>query len=456
MADTNRETPYFIVGTDGEAASVHDAGFDAWNVGSMDARGMEDVARRIVGEGRQAVVILSSGPNGKRDPFMRACDLVGLAAHAVTQGRINAYIIDGENDYASLCRIEAEDAAIEHDERRAIARERQLHALHVYDTTDIAMDLYNMDVTLERIPTGLANLDEATGGGLPGWGLTVLGAGSSNGKTTLAIQWADHIAASGRDVLFVTLEQSRHEMVSKSLSRMMRQTHNHVGGYYAVAADEIMVRERRDRWTPDQNAALLTCCARYTQEVAPHLHYLETSKQPSFKQIKRAFEALCAEGKKSPVLFVDYLQIIKAMDDRASERKAIDDNVSELRKLARDYDTAVVVISSINRQSYAEGAGLSGFKESGMVEYSCDLALMLQPRGFSDAVGKERTDKGAREKARTEMAAHKGRANRQSEIVVLKNRSGMMPKDPVPLLYDAKCNLFTADTETEKPKRNIR
>ena len=450
MADTNRETPYFIVATEAEAAMVQGAGFDAWNVGSMDARGMEDVALHIVGEGRQAVVILPAGPSSKRKPFMDVCDEVGLPAHAVTQGRINAYIIDGGNDYEGLCRVEAEDAAIEHAERQAIAKDRQLHALSVYDTRGAAMEIYRMDVAIERIPTGLANLDMAIGGGLPSGGITVLGAGSSNGKTSLAVQWGDFWASAGRDVLFVTCEQSRHELIAKSLSRMMRQTRNHVGGYYSVAADQIMSRKARDTWPTDQIDALFECCNRHDREIAPHLHFFEAEGQPSVKEIAKAYMALCDEGKERPILIVDYLQLLKAQDERMSDRKALDINLLKLRQLAKRMDTVVLVISSINRQSYKDGADMGAFKESGGIEYASDLALMLQPRGFSDAVGKQKTDRAAKETARTEMAAHKGKGNRQSEIVVLKNRSGRMPKDPVPLLYNARCNLFAPDTETAK------
>lgn len=66
--------------------------------------------------------------------------------------------------------------------------------------------------------TGFEALDCALNGGLyPG--LYIFGAVSSLGKTTLLLQIADNIAASGRDVLFFSLEQSRFELMSKSISR---------------------------------------------------------------------------------------------------------------------------------------------------------------------------------------------------------------------------------------------
>ena len=68
------------------------------------------------------------------------------------------------------------------------------------------------------LSSGLAELDELLGGGMfPG--LYVLGAPSSLGKTTLLLQMADEMAASGRDVLFFSLEMSRWELLAKSLCR---------------------------------------------------------------------------------------------------------------------------------------------------------------------------------------------------------------------------------------------
>jgi len=70
----------------------------------------------------------------------------------------------------------------------------------------------------ELISTGFNTLDVALDGGLFE-GLYVIGAISSLGKTTLAIQIADYLASQGRDVLYISLEMSRYEIMAKSISR---------------------------------------------------------------------------------------------------------------------------------------------------------------------------------------------------------------------------------------------
>jgi len=455
LTDGREPNPVFIVGTQQDVGVAESAGLEAWSIQGRNAEDMANKALELSDEGRPAIVLLhdEDAEKAMMDAFIQA----GAVARTVTQESADRYIHEDittaeelRTAYISLFRAEAAEEARNYEERKAAAKARQLQALHVFDSMGVAMDLFGQTVTRGYVPTGLENLDKAIGGGLPEGALTVLGAGSSNGKTTLVNQIADHIAASGRTVLFVTIEQSRHELVAKSLSRMMKQTKKPNGGYYVASASHIMSTSERDTWPQDKTQALLSCCTRYTQEVAPSLHYFEADGQPTVEQIRKAYTALKESGKTSPVLVIDYLQLIKAKDERMTDRKAVDVNVLELRQLAREMNTAVIVISSINRQSYAEGADMGAFKESGGVEYGADLAMMLQPRGYSEKVGNEKTEKAAREKARALMAEHKASHLRKSELVILKNRSGAMPPRPVPLAYDALCNLFTEDKDTDK------
>ena len=70
----------------------------------------------------------------------------------------------------------------------------------------------------EYISTGFPQLDTAMGGGLS-VGLTILGALSALGKTTLMEQIATNISSRGRDVLFITLEMRKKQIAAKAISR---------------------------------------------------------------------------------------------------------------------------------------------------------------------------------------------------------------------------------------------
>ena len=68
------------------------------------------------------------------------------------------------------------------------------------------------------IKTNFEGLDDLLEGGLYE-GLYCVGAISSLGKTTFVTQIADQIAAQGTDVLIFSIEMSRWEIISKSISR---------------------------------------------------------------------------------------------------------------------------------------------------------------------------------------------------------------------------------------------
>ncbi|MDE7293294.1 MAG: toprim domain-containing protein, partial [Oscillospiraceae bacterium] len=89
--------------------------------------------------------------------------------------------------------------------------------------------------------TGFSALDRAVNGGLYA-GLYVLGAASSVGKTTFLLQIADNAAAAGRDVLFFSLEQSRFELIAKSVSResFMYCRENHLGVSAALSSLDVL------------------------------------------------------------------------------------------------------------------------------------------------------------------------------------------------------------------------
>ena len=69
------------------------------------------------------------------------------------------------------------------------------------------------------VSTGFENLDEILDGGFyPG--LYIIGAISSLGKTTFALQVADNAAKKGQDVLVFSLEMGKQELIAKSISRL--------------------------------------------------------------------------------------------------------------------------------------------------------------------------------------------------------------------------------------------
>lgn len=434
--------PLFIVGTAQEVAHIEAEGHEAQTVQGMDAAQLADFALKLATDGRTAIVILNDDATAQ---LAEACAQAGAAyrvAGAKSIDRLVSLFTEDKTEFAAFLDRE-ESAAIEQAKAdRAEAQRRQLEKLGVHDVFNVALEISSGEADRKRIPTGLKTLDEALDGGLTEGGLTTLGATSSTGKTSLALQIADGMAESGRAVLFVTVEQGRHELVAKSISRLIRLEPTNNGGYFVASGADILCAEKRNLWCGNTKCVFNTACADYTARISPNMYIMELDKQPTTKQIRKAAKAIQAQRGEPPCVFVDYLQLLAPANDRMTERQAVDHNVMDLRHLARDLKTCVVVISSLNRASYSEGVNMAGMKESGSIEYSSDILLGMQPRGLEEKLSDVADSKRKRE-ARQVERDFRGKGIREAEIKVLKNRGGATPKEPIPLTFEAACSLFT-------------
>lgn len=267
--------------------------------------------------------------------------------------------------------------------------------------------------------TGIAGLDKALDGGLHA-GLTVLGAVSSMGKTSLMLQMADTLAAAGRNVLFITIEMSRMELIAKS----------------AVRGTKERARPLLDGKLPEEKVRGLISAYRQKTGGRVELWEPDAPLTPAFLDEK--VSTFCAQHE-SPVLFLDYLQLVAPARAGMTEKQTADAAVAMLKQLARRYEMPVIAASSLNREAYRPGSaepGLSAFKESGSVEYSADLLLVLKYRTDADKEIKT--------------------APRHLALTILKNRFGATGES-IPLDYEPEKELFRdgAAKATPRTGRNI-
>ena len=258
--------------------------------------------------------------------------------------------------------------------------------------------------------TGFANLDKEAGGLYPG--LYVLAAISSLGKTSFALQIADQIAAAGTDVIFFSLEQSRLELVSKSLARITYQT----DPAHAVTALQI-----RQGYIFDET---LDAIEDYKAAIQDRLSIVEGNFSCNVSFIREYTRQYMQRTGTKPVIFIDYLQILQGESEkRQSSKELIDSTITELKRISRELDLTVFVISSLNRMNYLTPVSFEALKESGSIEYSADVIYGLQLRCINqdNPFGKEGKLKEKREKIREAKAANP----REIELLCLKNRYGI-------------------------------
>lgn len=456
---------FFIVEGALDALAVGSCGYEAVALGSTASTDLVEALRRASEPG-VAVLMLDNDEEDERgrrpgqegqERLAEALASAGVDYVSADTSELGAkdagelFVRDRDALAAFLARWH-EQAVENRQERQEEAYTDALAALRVLDPIQVAGDLLLMKNAQEPIPTGLDLVDEALGGGLPSRGLVTLGAVSSVGKTTLALQVADSMAAAGRSVLFVTIEQSAEELVAKSLSRLLAQYARSGGGRMRASAQALMSRQERERWErqdPEKARALATACNAYGRIVMGEdgrqtMHVMEATRQPTVLDIRQAAEHIARHDGKAPVVFIDYLQLLAAEEghDRDSDKQVVDRNMLALRQMARELNTCVLVISSLNRAAYNGSISLDSFKESGSVEYSSDVLLGLQPERMEEEL-ENLPEAKAKAQARKTMRDFKADEVRRCELVVLKNRNGGLPRYGVPLSYDALTNTFT-------------
>lgn len=257
-----------------------------------------------------------------------------------------------------------------------------------------------------NFPTGFTALDQILHGGLKP-GLYAVGAISSLGKTTFIQQAADHIAAAGQDVLFFSLEMGEAELVSKSLSRKMAELDSDPKRSNARSNTAILYDY--PNFSQQQRDLLADATAQYDKD-SKHLYYSIGLADIGTSDIRAAVQYHKVKHNVAPVVIVDYLQILKPADPRATDKQNTDRAVVELKRISRDFDTPVIAISSFNRDSYKQSASFAALKESGSIEYSADVVIALQLAG----AGEKDFD----------VDVAKQQNPRKVEAVILKNRNG--------------------------------
>lgn len=250
------------------------------------------------------------------------------------------------------------------------------------------------------IPTGFDKLDSSLDRGLYE-GLIVLGAIPSLGKTTFALQMALQMAEAGNHVYFYSLEQSARELTIKLLSNKMSKP---------------IADIRRIAWSFCKNQNISEQDYNEFVKASDSLHKLN-----NFRIIERcrSAEAIAKDVQRryyrtgeQAMIIIDYLQILETPGARLTDKQAVDQNITALKRLSAEFHVPVMAISNLNRENYDKDITMKAFKESGGIEYSTDVLLGMQFTAMRE--NKDNIDLDDLKEANP----------RKVQIKILKNRNG--------------------------------
>lgn len=341
--------------------------------------------------------------------------------------------------------IEATEKKRQEDEERE--RSEYLGACAAGDI-EAFLNGVSSSATTPAIPTGFPGMDARLDGGLYE-GLYIIGAISSLGKTTFVQQIGDQIARNGHDVLYFSLEMSRFELMAKSISRLTYSISKIKGQAAKLAKTTrgILAGAKYPSYSRDEMAVIGEAVAQYERDFSPRIWIMEGIGDIGVEQIRAAVDKHIRLTGRTPVVVIDYLQILAPADIKASDKQNTDKAVLELKRLSRDKKLPVLAISSLNRENYNAPISMTAFKESGAIEYSSDVLLGLQYKGmdYQESEADKARDKRIRElRKRNDEKAAKGEGI-EIELKILKNRNGNKGTCD-PFLFTPRFNTYTEST----------
>ncbi|MFD1883464.1 replicative DNA helicase [Paracoccus pacificus] len=297
---------------------------------------------------------------------------------------------------------------------------------------------YQRDGGLSGTPTGLIDLDRKLGG-LSQSDLIILAGRPSMGKTSLATNIAFNVAkerardpSQGGVVGFFSLEMSAEQLAARILSEASE-----------VPSEKIRrgdMSEEEFRRFIDAATALETC----------PLYIDDTPALPIHQLAARARKLKRTHG--LDVLFVDYLQLLRASSAKDSRVNEVSEITQGLKAVAKELNIPVIALSQLSRQVESredKRPQLSDLRESGSIEQDADIVMFV----FREEYYAEREKPGEDDLSKmADWQARMERLHGRAEVIIGKQRHG--PIGTVELSFEGQFTRFGNLETHHAPGRN--
>ncbi|KTC65792.1 Replicative DNA helicase (plasmid) [Legionella adelaidensis] len=258
--------------------------------------------------------------------------------------------------------------------------------------------LYHNGDAITGLATGLTDLDNMTSGLQPA-DLIIIAGRPSMGKTTLAMNMAEHAAIkANKPVLVFSMEMPADSLAMRMMSSLGR-------------IDQHRIRTGK---LDDDDWPRVTSAVHMLSEASL---FIDDTPALSPSEVRARARRLMKEHGKLGLILVDYLQLMKVPGFKADNRTAEISEISRgLKSLAKELEVPVIALSQLNRsleQRHDKRPIMSDLRESGAIEQDADLICFI----YRDEVYNEDSpDKGT------------------AEIIIAKQRNGPIGKVRVAFL----------------------
>lgn len=259
---------------------------------------------------------------------------------------------------------------------------------------------------ISGIRTGFADLDALTSG-LQKSDLVVLAARPSIGKTSLALNFAEHAAVrEGKTVGLFSLEMSKEQLVLRLLSSVANIDSQRLRTGFLEEMDFT-------RLAPAMGA------------LAEAPIFIDDTPNISTMELRTKARRLQAESGLDMII-VDYLQLMQStLLSRDSNRvQEVSEITRGLKGLARELQVPVVALSQLSRQAEmreSKEPRLSDLRESGSIEQDSDLVMFLWREKERNANGEEEDPEG--EVINLRLAKHRNGPTGETKLYFRKKQT---------------------------------
>lgn len=209
--------------------------------------------------------------------------------------------------------------------------------------------------------TGFSALDKV--GGLPLCGMTVIGAGTSQGKSAFAMCLALNAARNNHNVAYISLEMSAQDLTERALSITSGVSCSVIHSNVTTnLIDESLIRDAGMEIVTGLGSRII----------------MEENRSTTLEQIKQSIRRL-NHNRKVDVAIVDYLQIMSIQQTKRNEstEQMLALAARELHNLAMDCQMSIIVISQLNRDREDSEPQLSRLRDSSQIADAADSVLLI-------------------------------------------------------------------------------
>jgi replicative DNA helicase len=217
------------------------------------------------------------------------------------------------------------------------------------------------DTDVTGVPTGFTDLDRMTSGMQAG-DLVIVAGRPSMGKTSLAMNIAEHVAIEqGLPVAVFSMEMGAVQLAMRMLGSvgMLDQHRMRTGKLLA------------DDWPRVTHAV---------QKMQDAQMYIDETPALSSVEVRARARRLARQCGKLGLIVIDYLQLMGASSAGENRATEISEISRSLKALGKELECPVIALSQLNRsleQRPNKRPVMSDLRESGAIEQDADLILFI-------------------------------------------------------------------------------